>query len=1186
MSDAPTSAAAPDPSPQQRAVRARAGQPTVLVAAAGSGKTRVLTWLFADAHLDQQIALDRILAITFTNRAAGELRERIATALRGTALGRDPDLTEAWIGTFHGICGRLLREFAHYRALDPGFVVIDELAAAELQAAAWEDALQRLFARAGQPAADLVAQVGEQALRGAIVEWWTARRSDGDVHPVLRAPTTGAAEVQAALRVLRGAAGRLSDAIDVLRQPNRSSLRLDQATELVGAVVAASDQIARVVEQRPQDVAELAGAIAALPNGKPHRGAPLNKAASEVDAFIEARDLLARRLGELAAGPRVALLAELAREFSEAYERRKRADEALDHDDLELEALQLLRGEPLVRRRLAERFERILVDEFQDTNRRQAELIELLSGPEPWLHATPQPGQPAVTVVGDPRQAIYGFRNASVELICAAQRDAPEGVALELTTNYRSDRAVLAAIDRAWQRLDPEHQPVDAYRGPAPLDGEPDGARVELLITAQDRANGWDGAQLGGRAGQRGAALLAEARLIAARVAELRRTQPHWSIAVLARQRRVLLPVAGALADLGVEAVQDGAEGFWERLEVSDLVGWLRLVRNARDDAALLMVLASPLVALSTDGLAVVGDCAADGPAGTRLAAVIAAAEQGQLTADDAMRIGAVAELLERQRRPGRASDPCGLLDELIDATRYDEHLASLEEAERRLANVGRLRRLATDAVAAGGDLGALVDRAASEQRHGLRAPEAALGGGGAVQLMTVHQSKGLEFDVVIVAGLGQQGRNVVPALLGGERRVGVRLRPSPGAPSQALFDHDALKAERADREREELRRVLYVALTRARERLLVSGVAQWGSNGSPFAGVPGDQATVISWLGPALVPELDRLVERAAQVPCLSADGVRVSVSTPAGTILPAQLRAPQRVELPVHRPAVLRVPAGAPTPPLTAPQVLSYTALSRHAACGLRFYAEELLRLPPTPHRPLIAQSAGVLDGDDQLVLFGGTGGGSGATGAQAPESAGAGGLPATTVGTLVHAALERAPQSPTAAQVRELVDGELVALGVTAIADERERMVAMVGAVVQAPMWRELWHGGPPERERSFTVALDDGSLLTGVVDAQQRGPQPGEVLVVDYKTDRLAGEVDLDEHAASRYALQRAAYAFAALRGGAEAVRVVHLFLDGGVARPATLRVSAAELPALGRQLRRAVAPVVAGEAGAA
>jgi ATP-dependent exoDNAse (exonuclease V) beta subunit len=939
------------PSIEQQAVRDRGHASNVLVAAAGSGKTRVLTWLYCDAHVREHIPLEALLAITFTDKAAGELRHRIATELEGHTLGREPDLSDAWIGTFHGVCARILREFAHRRGLDPAFGVIEELQALELQAEAWDEAVATLLREDGAEAASLLSQVGDAALRGAIIEWWKARRSAGEVHPELPTPRTVSSDVSwAASQLLRACERFVSLAEGIQDDRVNKSASLMKSIAITEGVIEQAERVRTLAADEaitPRLVDEITAALGA---NTPRRGNPLPSPCEELEAMIDARAVLERRLAELIAAPRVTLLAKLVASFSRGYEACKRRGELLDFDDLELEALQLLREDDDVRLRLTERFERVLVDEFQDTNPRQAELVDLLAGGPMWIPVGGD-GRPAVTVVGDPRQAIYGFRYADVGLIAGAtdrlaESDNAEGE-LRLSTNYRSDAEVLAAIDEAFAKLDPDHEPVQAFRGPDQL---PAGqARVEMLVTREDREASWNEVDLGARPGEGGGAAMAEARLVAARIQELRAAEPDRAIVVLARARSVLRPIAEALVDLDIPALIDGADGFWERLEVTDLLAWLRFVRNPADDAALIAVCASPLVGLSVDGLAAVGMLTGDRGDGGRARALRGAADAGGFEPDDATRLRGLFALLDRQRIPGRAADPAALLDEAILATGYDEHLLRLIGGDRRVANVVRLRRIAADVAASGGDLTDVVERAEKEQGHELRAPEASVAGTDAVSLMTVHQAKGLEFDTVIVAGLGSPQVVSSPALLGDSKRLGLKLRPSPGAKSRALFDHQALVDELQQRENDELRRVLYVALTRARERLIVSGIAKWTKEGSPFSREPTKTAPVLSWLAPAMVAEIDQLVEVATDRPQRTRGGIELRVSTPEGTTLPQARRAPERVELPVHvgeGPRVEHLPPAGP-PPLGPPRVLSYSALAAHNACGLRFHAERALGL-----------------------------------------------------------------------------------------------------------------------------------------------------------------------------------------------------------------------------------------------
>ncbi|MEN0014722.1 MAG: PD-(D/E)XK nuclease family protein, partial [Solirubrobacteraceae bacterium] len=679
----------------------------------------------------------------------------------------------------------------------------------------------------------------------------------------------------------------------------------------------------------------------------------------------------------------------------------------------------------------------------------------------------------------------------------------------------------------------------------------------------------------------------------------------------------------------------DGADGFWERLEVADLLSWLRLVRNPADDAALVAACASPLVGLSVDGLASVGLLTGDRAEGGRAASLRGALDgDGPLDPDDRRRVRGLFALLDRQRVPGRAADPAALLDEVVAATAYDEHLLRLVGGDRRAANVIRLRRIASTVAASGGSLTDLVERAEKEQGHELRAPEASVAGSDAVVLMTVHQAKGLEFDTVVVAGLGSQQIVSSPALLGGvkkdDRRLGLKLRPSPGAKSRALFDHQELVEELQGRESDELRRVLYVALTRARERLIVSGVGRWTKEGSPFARKPSKSAPVLSWLAPALVPEIDDLIDAATLSAQRSARGIELRVSTATGETLDADRRAPEVVEMPVHvgdGPDLSHLPPVEALPP-GPPRVLSYTALAAHARCGLRFHAERVLGLGvlvpadavdvtpapvvPAAARPLVpaptgpatrseyASAKAAADQPDLFATFDeptpaavpveaeraatersdGTDDGARVVDAPAAEpgtiSAGDPGLAPADVGNAVHDLLERLAPTSTDADLDHAVATATADPTWAAAPAARDEVRDLTTAALRSSTLADLWSAGPPRRELAFTVPVGDGDhLISGFLDAWTLGPD-GTAVVVDYKTDRV-GAGDLEAKVASEYTLQRDAYALAALAAGADRVRVVHLFLRDPD-RPVEATFTPDDVPTITARLEAAIGAV--------
>ena len=357
---------------------------TVFVAAgAGTGKTAVLVERFVRAVVEDGLDVDSLLVITYTERAAGELRARIRSEL--IERGR-PDLAleldGAWVSTIHGFCRRVLGAYPLAARIDPAFRVLDEPQALVLQAEAFTAALERFCAADEPDRWQLLATYGAVGLRQMLVDVYATLRSAGRelvLEPGARAP------LEPRVHVLREAAVCLLDdrqATETQRGVASASLELIEASVLPERLLALSEMKAR-------------GLRAA--------------------AFTEARDaVVAAALEDLAARDRD-LLQELLATFGAAYAEAKDRESALDFEDLQLRARDLLRDDPAVRERERQRFLSIMVDEFQDTNRLQTELLDLLcSGTSTDLF-----------VVGDEFQSIYGFRHADVAVFRERRAAAP-----------------------------------------------------------------------------------------------------------------------------------------------------------------------------------------------------------------------------------------------------------------------------------------------------------------------------------------------------------------------------------------------------------------------------------------------------------------------------------------------------------------------------------------------------------------------------------------------------------------------------------------------------------------------------------------------------------------------------------------------------------------------------------------
>ena len=395
-------------------------------AGAGTGKTAVLVERFVRAVCDRGLDVDSILVITYTRRAAGELRTRIRHALGER--GR-PDLAReldgAWISTIHGFCNRLLKAYPFAAGLDPRFRELDGNQGAVLRSEAFQQALAEFCADGEPDRLRLLATYGASGLRRMLTGVYETLRSAGRE-----------------LRLDIGGRPELAERVEELREAARS----------LAADVAATDtqrgnaqQLLELLDRdtRPDRLMELSG---------------FRASGERAASYEEARRSVEQAALDEAAARDRDLLQELLNRFTAAYAEAKARESALDFEDLQLAARDLLRDHPEIRERESLRFRSIMVDEFQDTNRLQTDVVDLLRGPGAELF-----------FVGDEYQSIYGFRHADVRVFRERREQSPQ--LLPLTRNYRSRPEVLAAVNELFgSHFGDEFQEL-ARRGGVPRSG-------------------------------------------------------------------------------------------------------------------------------------------------------------------------------------------------------------------------------------------------------------------------------------------------------------------------------------------------------------------------------------------------------------------------------------------------------------------------------------------------------------------------------------------------------------------------------------------------------------------------------------------------------------------------------------------------------------------------------------------
>ena len=1077
---------------QQRAAIEARGH-VFVSAGAGTGKTLVLVERFANAVCDEGVDVGSVLVITYTERAAGELRGRIRRELLDR--GRDDlarELDGAWISTIHGFCHRLLKTYPFAAGLDPRFRVLDDSQARVLRGEAFEQALDEFCSGDDPRRLRLLATYGAGGLRRMLTGVYETLRAAG--RP---------------LELRLGEVPALAQRVEALREAARCLVDEEGNEEQRAQAARMLEVLER--DRQAEDLLDLSEF--ATRGGQRERFASYEAARKAVEQA--ALDELATRDREL--------LQELLEGFARAYAGAKERESGVDFEDLQLSARDLLREHDEIRQKEAWRFRAVMVDEFQDTNRLQCDVIDLIAGDELFF-------------VGDEFQSIYGFRHADVNVFRERREEA--GSVLPLTLNYRSRPEVLAAVNHLFgSDFGDEFQPLAASGDfPDPVFGTP----VELLVT--DKAS-YSGTGTHWRRG--------EARSVARRVKELVDTGAAKPGEI------VLLFAAGTdaewyeqeLRELGLPTYRTTGRGYFGQQQVADLLAYLRLLHNRYDDEALVTVLASPLVGVSNDALVLLRRGASKRPLFKGLERAL---PEG-LDPRDARLFKAFRQRFERLVAASRTLSLERLCEEIVAAHDYDLAVLAQWDGRRRYANLRKLARLARSyEELRGADIEGFVRFVREQDEAGAKELEAVAEEEDAdvIRLLTIHAAKGLEFKVVVVADAGRDraapGADEILALPDG--RFGFRVAdPATGVRKPTTAYEEVRAASREDAEAER-RRLYYVAMTRAVDRLIVAGSID------PEKGA--DERTPIGWvLGRLEIPAFDDLADGPVE---LEREGARILLRLgrfeAEPTLEPSPEPAAEPAQLALFEPngsggsALVSAPKLPPLEPVAEPplhrvRTLSYSALALFESCSYRYYAERVAGMRE-------AQASGSVPGHE--------------------------GLAATEIGDSVHFLLERLdlrdPRPPEPHDLAEAVRARYPA----ATDEELERIVGLVRAYCDSELATRIaaLEGAAPERPFAFE---HDGVLLHGRLDVLHLdGPR---AVVVDYKTNVLE-DATPEEVIERDYHLQRLVYALACFRAGAEEVEVVYQFLE----RPdpaVTTSFVLSELPGLEAELSEAIARIQEG-----
>jgi len=842
--------------PQQLQIVKTLDRPLFVSAGAGSGKTFTLTRRIVYALSPESGPfvehLDQVLAITFTKDAAAEIRDRVRRALIDEGMDEEAlTVDDAWISTIHGMCSRILRAHALELGIDPEFTVLTDTD--ELMDQAVEHVLARATAPDAAPelAASLKALYAWYPMTGEGGSFGTGTTIKGLVRDLLELSSQlpgGMDDV----RVARGQAdtSALADAYRAALGASKSSTEKAQAALDAIDAFEASDKT-MVDAARLMMSCTMPRASKAFPKEQ----VELLKAEA-ADAFINI--VLA------CGGPALDALVGLARSVEAEYRALKAAQSALDNNDLLRMAYEALRDYPAIRAAYEGRFKMVMIDEFQDTDQMQVDLIRYLTGA----------GERALCTVGDAQQSIYRFRGAEVEVFHRQERkvgssaapeatavtDTPAGELVKLVRNFRSHDEVLRYVARVFDG-------DDGGLMQGFLDLEASDGRKDTLVADASRRQALFVA--GGSTQER---TQAKARAIAERFRALADAgQPQGGMVLLLGRMTNADVYAQAFRDQGLDCVIAGGSVFSQAAEVQTVRALVCALANPADTAQGLMpLLASPMFALGVQeflALATKLDSETGETSRRNIDAGIMSDSDAPGLQDLPLVTRAREVLRYALRRVGRDSF-AAIARDVVNASGWFVRLAQRgPEGKAIAANVLKALDAVAEAEAEFGNSPRSIALAFDRFLAGKEAPGALNEeGDGAVRIMTVHASKGLEYPVVAVAecfgvrkssGAAQMGRVeggaqvvALPARFDGVKLAdgtfvkgddvkkqfehafkgkGTSLWLPPelmedvcatGSPAEAFA---RLRNDDLQLSLEERARLLYVAMTRARELVILA---------------------------------------------------------------------------------------------------------------------------------------------------------------------------------------------------------------------------------------------------------------------------------------------------------------------------------------------------------------------------
>jgi len=770
---------------QKKAVRNEARQ-VFVTAGAGSGKTQVLIERFRYFLKRDKVPLEQMIALTFTDKAANELKVRLSERIKDIP-GIDPMalIDHGQVTTLHGFCRKLIKEYAIEAGVDPQFSILDDEFASFLKREIADQVLEQTFYEAKY--ASLYEAFPIDRLKQALLKVHAQWKSRVGEPLAQQRPEIWIKTFRHQFLELMGELPA-QDCLESAQNWIASHSHFEEASK---------DSLLSFIPLL-QEVISCGG------NKRVLKWKTISTQLREVaDEFL-------RALVDHMSSDTLLLFKDLLMSFDKTYQIRKDRRHALDYDDL-TQITRMLLENKLLRERIQSDIKFLMIDECQDLNLQQSLLIESLRG------------DANTFLVGDIRQSIYGFRQADCKQFGRhlGKGDSPDKSVITLDENYRSQPGCIDFVNALFRD---ELASADFTFGElkAKRSNSRDAACVQILLSSSEKDKKETTQVLRKR----------EAAQIAKRIQTIvasKRPIQYGDITVLFRAMTHVDLYEDALKQLAIPYHVVRGRGFYYKFEIIDLLNALKMLSNPNDNLVLLSVFKSPLVGLCDDTLFFLTKAASS----SVYELIMKRDFPKEISDDDKAKLNLYCSWFEALNLEKHRLSISECIEALLRHTHYASFLLAKKDGVRRYANTQKLIEKARQfEQTMGSELVGFIHYVKELTHHEEEESEAATEteGGNAVRLMTIHAAKGLEFPVVVIAGMDhrtQSLRDQSDFVLDDDMNLlGGVLDPITGKflKGKNYLNADAIKKEK---DREEYFRLLYVAMTRAQELLICSGIWQ-----------------------------------------------------------------------------------------------------------------------------------------------------------------------------------------------------------------------------------------------------------------------------------------------------------------------------------------------------------------------